>query len=205
MFPRPLPALFALVLLVLGGILLSAYSNSGWGALLPQSAEALLFGDSSGDPSTGTVIATADGGIDVEATAAAAAAMDAGGLAAGLEASLGRARAAASADSVELPVASGYRSAHEQTSLLVQELAEREGLEEAMRWVFAPDRSMHVRGMAIDINSGPGADWLEINGAEFGLCKTLSWEWWHFEWRERWERDRACPPPAARLEDVPGP
>ena len=123
MLPRPLPALFAVVLLTLGGILLIAYSNSGWGAPRPQGTEP-HFGDSSGEP-PGTVIRTAaDGGIDVEATAAAAAAIDAGGLAAGLEAALGRARAAASADSIELPVASGYRSAHEQTTLLVQELAE---------------------------------------------------------------------------------
>jgi hypothetical protein len=36
---------------------------------------------------------------------------------------------------------------------------------DALRWVFPPHRSMHVRGLAVDIDSGPGADWLERHGA----------------------------------------
>ena len=29
------------------------------------------------------------------------------------------------------------------------------------------------------------------------------WEWWHFEWRERWEATGACPAPAQVPEDAP--
>ena len=42
-------------------------------------------------------------------------------------------------------------------------------------------------------------------GAHFGLCQTLAWEWWHFEWRERWEAAGACPAPAQIPEDAPPP
>ena len=62
---------------------------------------------------------------------------------------------------------------------------------------------MHVQGLAIDVGDGPAADWLTDEGARFGLCRTLAWEWWHFEWRQRWEAARACPAPAQTPEDAP--
>jgi hypothetical protein len=62
---------------------------------------------------------------------------------------------------------------------------------------------MHVRGLAIDVGDGPAADWLAAEGARFGLCKTMAWEWWHFEWRERWEATRTCPAPALTPGDAP--
>ena len=42
-------------------------------------------------------------------------------------------------------------------------------------------------------------------GARFGLCRTLAWEWWHVEWRARWEAAGACPAPAETPEGAPGP
>ena len=59
------------------------------------------------------------------------------------------------------------------------EVAEQGSLEQALWWVFPPDRSMHVQGLAIDVGDGPAADWLAEEGARFGLCQTLAWEWWH--------------------------
>ena len=48
------------------------------------------------------------------------------------------------------------------------------------------------------------ADWLEQHGARFGLCRTLDWEWWHFEWRAAWQSARSCPPLAQTPAEAPG-
>ena len=103
----------------------------------------------------------------------------------------------------ELTITSGFRTADEQAALLEAEVAERGSLEEALWWVFPPDQSMHVQGLAIDVGDGPAADWLADGGARFGLCRTLAWEWWHFEWRRRWEAAGACPAPAQVPADAP--
>lgn len=121
----------------------------------------------------------------------------------GTAAAVERARQAAAEAGVTLVVASGFRSAAEQQALLDAEVAARGSLEEAQRWVFPPERSMHVRGLAVDIGSGPAADWLLAEGARFGLCQTLGWEWWHFEWRAEWEAAGSCPPPAADPAGAP--
>jgi len=125
------------------------------------------------------------------------------GLHPGLVAAFGRAQANGADAGHELTITSGFRTPEEQTALLEAEMAERGSLEEALWWVFPPDRSMHVQGLAIDVADGPAADWLAQEGSRFGLCRTLSWEWWHFEWRERWEATGACPAPAQVPEDAP--
>jgi hypothetical protein len=125
------------------------------------------------------------------------------GLNPGLVGAFERAKAEAADADHELVITSGFRTAEEQAAMLEAEVAERGSLEEALRWVFPPDRSMHVQGLAIDVGDGPAADWLTDEGARFGLCQTLSWEWWHFEWRERWEATGACPAPAQVPEDAP--
>jgi hypothetical protein len=127
------------------------------------------------------------------------------GLLPGLVDAFGRAQASAADDGYHLTITSGFRTADEQAALLEAEIAERGSLQEALWWVFPPDRSMHVHGLAIDVGDGPAADWLDEQGARFGLCRTLSWEWWHFEWRERWEAAGACPPPAQTPDDAPLP
>jgi hypothetical protein len=127
------------------------------------------------------------------------------GLEPGLLDAFGRAQASAADDGYHLRITSGFRTAKEQAALLEAEVAERGSLEEALWWVFPPDRSMHVQGLAVDVGDGPAADWLDEEGARFGLCRTLSWEWWHFEWRERWEAAGACPVPAQTPDDAPLP
>ncbi len=62
---------------------------------------------------------------------------------------------------------------------------------------------MHVRGLAVDVGDGPAADWLDAEGARFGLCRTLAWEWWHFEWRASWEQEQWCPGPVDDPADAP--
>jgi hypothetical protein len=127
------------------------------------------------------------------------------GLQPGLIDAFGRAQASAADDGFHLRITSGFRTANEQAALLEAEVAKRGSLDEALWWVFPPGRSMHVQGLAIDVGDGPAADWLDEEGARFGLCRTLSWEWWHFEWRERWEATGACPAPAQTPNDAPTP
>jgi len=127
------------------------------------------------------------------------------GLRPGLVDAFGRAQASAADDGYHLRITSGFRTAKEQAALLEAEVAERGSMEKALWWVFPPDRSMHVQGLAIDVGDGPAADWLDEEGARFGLCRTLSWEWWHFEWRERWEAAGGCPAPARTPDDAPLP
>ncbi len=125
------------------------------------------------------------------------------GLHPGLVAAFGRAQADAAHAGHDLTITSGFRTAEEQAALLEAEVAERGSIEEALWWVFPPDRSMHVQGLAIDVGDGPAADWLADEGARFGLCQTLAWEWWHFEWRQRWEAAGGCPAPAQVPADAP--
>src|ERR687898_1564551 len=106
----------------------------------------------------------------------------------GLVRAFDAAAAAAAAEGHRLTITSGFRTAAEQQALLDAEVEERGSIEEALRWVFTPERSMHVRGLAVDVGDGPAADWLDAEGARFGLCRTLTWEWWHFEWRAAWEQ-----------------
>ena len=138
--------------------------------------------------------AATDGGADPIAT----------GLDPGLVRAFVRAQAAAADAGHRLTITSGYRTADEQAALLEDEVAEQGSLEEALWWVFPPDRSMHVRGLALDVGDGAAADWLAEHGARFGLCRTLTWEWWHVEWRARWEAAGACPAPAETPEAAPG-
>jgi LAS superfamily LD-carboxypeptidase LdcB len=114
----------------------------------------------------------------------------------GLVAAFERAAAAAGDAGHALTITDGFRTATEQQALFDAEVEERGSVEEAARWVFPPDRSMHVRGLAIDVGDGPAADWLAAEGHRFGLCRTLDWEWWHFEWRADWEAAGDCPAPA---------
>jgi hypothetical protein len=125
------------------------------------------------------------------------------GLDPGLVDAFGRAQAEAADAGHDLTITSGFRTAEAQAAMLDAEVAKRGSLEEALWWVFPPERSMHVQGLAIDVGDGPAADWLADEGARFGLCHTLAWEWWHFEWRERWEAAGACPPPAQVPEEAP--
>jgi LAS superfamily LD-carboxypeptidase LdcB len=123
----------------------------------------------------------------------------------GLVDAFARAQGAAAEAGHTLTITSGFRSAAQQAALLEAEVAERGSLAEARWWVFPPEKSMHVQGLAIDVGDGPAADWLLAHGARFGLCHTLAWEWWHFEWRERWEAERDCPAPADTPDEAPGP
>lgn len=94
------------------------------------------------------------------------------------------AKAVAKAEGVDLYIASGYRSKSRQAYLFAKAKKKYGSYAEAAKWVLPPEISHHPRGLALDINypkNRSGAQWLEANGARFGLCRLFENEWWHFE------------------------
>lgn len=105
------------------------------------------------------------------------------------------ARDAAAAEGVELVITSGYRTPDRQAELFEQAVEKYGSSEQARHWVLPPDESNHVRGIAIDIGPRAAAAWLTQHGADYGLCRTYSNEWWHFEYRAEWAAQQSCPAP----------
>ncbi|MCU1369541.1 MAG: peptidase and DD-carboxypeptidase VanY/endolysin [Ilumatobacteraceae bacterium] len=97
----------------------------------------------------------------------------------------------AAGDGVEFTVHSGWRSRAYQEDLLREAVVKYASEEEAARWVAPPDRSAHVSGDAIDLESG-AARWLARHGAAYGLCQVYDNEDWHYELRPDAARD-GCP------------
>ena len=109
-----------------------------------------------------------------------------------LQRAVDRAIAAAAADGVELRVTSGWRSSAEQEQLFADAVRKYGSPELASHWVLPPDRSEHVKGLAVDVGPAAGARWLERHGVHFGLCRRYANEPWHFE-RLAAARGSACP------------
>jgi hypothetical protein len=171
------------------------------GALV--AAAALLLPPTSESPLPASIAALPDFPADAEPEPDEQSPAPPGQIHPGLATALDAAQQSAAAAGFQLVVTSAYRTPAHQQELLDAEVAARGSFEEASRWVFPPDRSMHVRGLAVDVGDGPAADWLDANGSAWGICRTLDWEWWHFEWRERWESTGTCPPPALDVSGAP--
>jgi D-alanyl-D-alanine carboxypeptidase len=115
------------------------------------------------------------------------------GLTAGTRRAYLAAQHAMAAQGLTLSLTSGYRSADEQAELYRQAIAKYGSPEAARIWVLPPSESQHVRGVAVDVAPREAARWLDDRGAGYGLCRTMEWEWWHFEYRAGW-RSSGCPP-----------
>jgi hypothetical protein len=197
MQPRPLRAvvllLVAAAVIIIGSMAWPRTAASGGKtptappatAASPPMAAPPTGSPTMGPPTTGPLTNGAARGLDP-------------GLVAALEAAVAAARRAG----YDLSVTSGFRTVAEQEALLADAIAEH-GPTEALRWVFPPERSMHVRGLAVDVGDRPAAEWLDDHGDRFGLCRTLAWEWWHFEWRPAWEASSTCPGPVDDPADAP--
>ena len=103
------------------------------------------------------------------------------GLDAELRQAVQDAATAAAADGEEIRVTSGWRSAAYQQALLDEATASYGSLEEARKWVNAPELSSHVTGDAVDIGPLDAQFWLMEHGNVYGLCQTYANERWHFE------------------------
>jgi zinc D-Ala-D-Ala carboxypeptidase len=96
-------------------------------------------------------------------------------------------------DGVEFVVNSGWRSEAYQNQLLREAVAEYGSEEEASKWVATPDKSLHVKGEAIDLGPSDATPWMTKHGADYGLCQIYENEPWHFELRPE-ATDDGCPP-----------
>jgi hypothetical protein len=103
------------------------------------------------------------------------------GLDPALQRALTRATAAARRDGITVRVTSGRRSKRYQQQLLDEAIVRYGSREIARQYVNTPDRSTHVKGLAVDIGPTDAAYWMIQHGAEFGLCQIYANEVWHFE------------------------
>ncbi|MCW5951220.1 MAG: D-alanyl-D-alanine carboxypeptidase family protein [Propionibacteriaceae bacterium] len=95
-------------------------------------------------------------------------------------------------DGVVLYISSGWRSAEYQKQLLQEYIAVYGSEAEAAKWAAPADKSLHVFGEAIDLDSAEAEAWLSGHGADFGLCQVYENEPWHYELRPE-AKDQGCP------------
>jgi D-alanyl-D-alanine carboxypeptidase len=103
-------------------------------------------------------------------------------------------RAKASEQGVQLCLNDGKRSRQQQQKEF-DDAVQKFGTEElAARYVLnPPDRSMHVIGLAVDIQPIESAKWVEKNGSTLGWCRRYDNEQWHFEYNAGYVTG-GCPP-----------
>mgnify|MGYP001555033480 CR=1 FL=1 len=104
---------------------------------------------------------------------------------------------AAKAESVEILVMSGYRSAWYQRKIFLKMFSEGRTYEDIIRYVAPPGYSEHMLGTAIDFYPSnwrfadtPQYEWLKENAARFSFEETYSqynkkkmpWEAWHWNY-----------------------
>jgi hypothetical protein len=93
-----------------------------------------------------------------------------------------RLRAAAGQDGVQLCLNDGKRSREQQARQFADAVQRFGSAELASRYVLQPDESMHVRGIAVDVQPLASAAWVERNGVAYGWCRRYENEPWHFEY-----------------------
>jgi LAS superfamily LD-carboxypeptidase LdcB len=64
--------------------------------------------------------------------------------------------------------------------------------EQAAGYVLPPEKSMHVRGIAVDVQPLSSADWAAGHGHALGWCRRYLNEYWHFEY-DRTYATAGCP------------
>ncbi|WP_229813037.1 D-alanyl-D-alanine carboxypeptidase family protein [Lentzea flava] len=103
-------------------------------------------------------------------------------------------RAKASEQGVQLCLNDGKRSRQQQQQEFDDAVQKFGTAELASRYVLnPPDRSMHVRGFAVDIQPIESAKWVEKNGSTLGWCRRYENEQWHFEYNTAYSTG-GCPP-----------
>ncbi|MCP2256640.1 D-alanyl-D-alanine carboxypeptidase [Streptoalloteichus tenebrarius] len=93
-----------------------------------------------------------------------------------------RLRARAEENGVRLCVQDGKRSVSQQQHEF-DDAVRRFGTRElAAKYVLPPEKSMHVKGIAVDVQPPDSAAWVERNGGALGWCRRYQNEVWHFEY-----------------------
>lgn len=102
-----------------------------------------------------------------------------------------RVRAEATRQGVTLCLHDGKRSAAQQQREFNRQ-ASRYGEDEAARRVLPPEKSMHVQGLAVDVQPKTSAGWLEQTAGKYGWCRRYDNEYWHFEYNANYPT-AGCP------------
>lgn len=95
-------------------------------------------------------------------------------------------RAKAGEAGVKLCVQDGKRSVDQQEREFAEAVRRFGNKQLASRYVLTPDKSMHVKGIAVDIQPVASAAWVERNGRAVGWCRRYANEEWHFEFDPAW-------------------
>ncbi|MGH3588766.1 MAG: D-alanyl-D-alanine carboxypeptidase family protein, partial [Pseudonocardia sp.] len=93
-----------------------------------------------------------------------------------------RLRAAARQQGVQLCLNDGKRSAGQQQHELDDAVRRFGARDLALRYVLPPGKSMHVKGIAVDLQPLASAGWVERHGRALGWCRRYENEPWHFEY-----------------------
>ena len=93
-----------------------------------------------------------------------------------------RLRATAEQQGVRLCVQDGKRSVAQQQREFTEAVRKFGTRELASRYVLQPEESMHVQGIAVDVQPLSAAGWVERAGGALGWCRRYENEPWHFEY-----------------------
>jgi zinc D-Ala-D-Ala carboxypeptidase len=83
---------------------------------------------------------------------------------------------------VTLCLQDGKRSARQQQAQLDDYIKRFGSFEQARKYALPPNESMHVKGIAVDIQPLSSAAWLERSKGANGWCRRYDNEPWHFEY-----------------------
>ncbi|RZS36383.1 D-alanyl-D-alanine carboxypeptidase-like protein [Herbihabitans rhizosphaerae] len=104
-----------------------------------------------------------------------------------------RLREAARNRQVPLCLNDGKRSIGQQQREFDDAVRRFGARELAAKYVLPPEKSMHVKGIAVDVQPYAAADWVERNGRALGWCRRYQNEKWHFEYDPGYVT-AGCPP-----------
>lgn len=104
-------------------------------------------------------------------------------------------RAEAAKQSVTLCLFDGKRSARQQQAEFDAAVRRYGSVEEGGKWALPPEKSMHVKGLAVDVQPRESAAWLERSAGSYGWCRRYDNEYWHFEYDANYAKS-GCPPMA---------
>ena len=100
-------------------------------------------------------------------------------------------KAEAKKQNVTLCLQDGKRSSRQQQAQF-DDYVKRFGTRElALKYALPPDESMHVKGVAIDVQPLSASGWVERSAGKYGWCRRYENEPWHFEFDTRYRA--GCP------------
>jgi LAS superfamily LD-carboxypeptidase LdcB len=93
-----------------------------------------------------------------------------------------RLRADAGREGHALCLQDGKRSVGQQRREFAEAVRRSGTPEQAARYVLPPEKSMHVKGIAVDVQPFSSAALVARHGRALGWCRRYENEYWHFEY-----------------------